>query len=75
MFYASWDDGKTWTNTTVTNSEGVPVPAGTGDLVPTPALGAPTTRSRGCRPTRLTAAGSPSWCPAGPTWRYTSHAQ
>jgi len=40
MFYDSRDDGKTWTTTTVTSSKGVPVPAGTGDLVPVPALGA-----------------------------------
>jgi hypothetical protein len=39
-FYASRDDGKAWTATTVTSSKGTAVPAGTGDLVPTPALGA-----------------------------------
>ena len=39
-FYVSRDDGQTWTSTSVTDSQGTPVPAGTGPLVPVPALGA-----------------------------------
>ncbi len=34
------DDGTTWRNLPVTDSAGTPVPAGTGALVPVPALGA-----------------------------------
>jgi hypothetical protein len=39
-FHVSRDDGRTWANLTVTDSHGTPVPAGTGSLVPVPALGA-----------------------------------
>ncbi|MER5198684.1 sialidase family protein [Streptomyces sp. NPDC002755] len=39
-FHVSRDDGRTWTNTTVNDRRGTPVPAGTGSLVPTPGLGA-----------------------------------
>lgn len=39
-FHVTRDDGRTWTNRTVTDSEGTPVTAGTGPLVPTPHLGA-----------------------------------
>lgn len=39
-FHVSRDDGQTWTNVAVTDSQGTAVPAGTGPLVPTPSLGA-----------------------------------
>jgi len=39
-FHVSRDDGRTWTNLTVTDGHGNPVPAGTGSLVPVPGLGA-----------------------------------
>ncbi|MBK6016494.1 sialidase family protein [Streptomyces sp. MBT53] len=39
-FHVSRDDGKTWTNTTLKDGQGNPVAAGTGSLVPVPALGA-----------------------------------
>jgi hypothetical protein len=39
-FHVSRNGGRTWTSHPVTDSHGTPVPAGTGPLVPSPALGA-----------------------------------